>query len=104
MHSREARDRFEFWRRQAQLCAPPPIVAGNQRVFVGNQIADAHTWVPREAAGVGNVSAQGDRLFVFRHDREDANKIAIRDRGSQSSGVVRDFHRLPRVMIFDPLD
>src|SRR5437773_9629808 len=86
------------------LVALDPVIAREQRFPVRDEVAHAHAFAPREAARLGDFSAEGDRVVEARHERIHSHEIAVADRAGEPPHVEREFLDLARLVVLDALD
>src|SRR5207249_4857730 len=75
-----------------------------QRFPVRYEVAHAHAFAPREAAGLRDVSAKGDRVIEARYERIHGHEVAVADRAGEPAHVEREFLDLARLVVLDALD
>ena len=93
-----------FRGRKTQSVALGPILAGDERVFIGDDVAKPHALVPGEAAGIRDVAAERDRIGEAWRDRKHAQHIAIADGGRETGWIEAEFDTFKDAALADPLE
>ena len=89
--------RLKIRNRKPQLLTPQPVVGRQQRLFIGNQVANMHSLVPRKSSRGSHIPAQCHRLVkpcrlgAYSHD------VRIFQRSGQRSAIHRHIHGHPRI-------
>ena len=74
----------------AEAVAFAPVVVGEQGGAVGDDLAEAHALVPGEAAGIGEIAADGDGLLVAVEDGVEVEDVAVAEDGVAAGLVEGD--------------
>src|SRR5260370_33262828 len=79
----------------------PPVATGQQRLCVGDQVADAHARLPGITTRIGVVAPRGYGVREPRNNGKYADNVAIL--GSESAGLVdvRKFQCLTRLVVVE---
>src|SRR5208337_3223640 len=81
-----------------------PVLSGDKKLAIGDEIADSHPGVPGIPSRVCYISPQRDGILKLRRYRGKIDDIAIRQGMGKSSCIKWDFLHVTQSVIYNVLD